>query len=317
MPFVQQASSAAGKVDAVFLYILVLSVVFLVFITSLMVYFVIKYNKKRHPKGKDIEGNTWLEIIWTVVPTLLFLTMFYYGWTNFNYMRNVPRDAMVIQVTARQWAWSFTYPNGKRTTELVVALNKPVKAELHSLDVIHGFYIPAFRIKEDVVPGKQNYTWFIPTLLGSYDIECTVICGVNHANMLSKVIVVPVSDFEAWYFGDENAPIPGQAKIPASAALPVSDPTMALLNQKSCLTCHSLDGRVMVGPTFKGLYGHTETVRDASGQERDIHVDEARLARAIQAPSTEIVKGYPPAMPSVQLSETELNHLIELIKSLK
>jgi len=315
MPFIQQASTAAGKVDSVFLFILVLSVVFLVFITSLMVVFVIKYNRKRHPKGEDIEGNAWLEIVWTAVPTVLFLAMFYYGWTNFNYMRNVPRDAMVIQVTARQWAWSFTYPNGKRTAELVVALNKPVKAELHSLDVIHGFYIPAFRIKEDVVPGKQNYTWFIPTQLGSFDIECTVICGVNHANMLSKVVVVPVSDFEAWYFGDEDAPLPGRVK---TAAAPASgNPAMALLNEKSCLTCHSLDGSVMVGPTFKGLYGRKETVKDPNGREREIVLDHVRLANAIQNPEAEIVKGYPPAMPSVQLTEAELNQVIEFIKGLR
>lgn len=198
--------------DQVFLYIFALSVIFLGLITFLMLYFLFKYSRKRHPHGVDIEENVKLEIAWTVIPLILFLTMFYFGWTNFNYMRNVPRDAMVIQVTARQWAWSFTYPNGKRSTELVVALGKPVKTELHSLDVIHGFYIPAFRIKEDVVPGKDNYTWFTPTKLGSFDIECTVICGVNHANMLSKVVVVPVADFEAWYFGDENAPVPGERK---------------------------------------------------------------------------------------------------------
>jgi cytochrome c oxidase subunit II len=217
MPFLQQASTAAGKVDSVFLFIFCLSALFLASITFLMVYFVFKYSRKRHPQGEDIEGGTMLEIAWTIIPLILFLAMFYFGWTNFNYMRSVPRDAMVIQVTARQWAWSFTYPNGKRTTELVVAVGKPVKTELHSLDVIHGFYIPAFRIKEDVVPGKVNFTWFTPTKLGSFDIECTVICGVNHANMLSKVIVVPVSDFEAWYFGDEDAPIPGTGK---TAALP-------------------------------------------------------------------------------------------------
>ncbi len=208
MPFFQQASSAAGRVDAVFLAITALCAAFLLLITFLLVYFVIKYNRKRHPKGEDIEGNTWLEIVWTVIPAVLFLLMFYYGWTNFDYERNVPRDAMVIDVTARQWAYAFTYPNGKRTTELYLALNKPFKMELHSLDVIHGFYIPAFRIKEDVVPGKNNYTWFTPTTLGTYDIECTVICGVGHAKMLSRVVVVPVGVFESWYFGDEDAPLP-------------------------------------------------------------------------------------------------------------
>lgn len=316
MPFFPQASSAAGNVDAVFLAITALCVIFLIFITSLMVFFIIKYNKKRHPKGKDIEGNTRLEIIWTVTPTVLFLVMFYFGWTNFNYERSVPRDAMVITVTARQWAYSFTYPNRKQTTELFLALNKPAKMELRSLDVIHGFYIPAFRIKEDVVPGKRNYTWFTPTQLGTFDIECTVICGVNHAKMLSKVVVVPVSDFEAWYFGDEDAPLPGQAKV-ASAPVSPPSPVVALLKERSCLTCHSLDGRVMVGPTFKALYGHKETLKTPDGRERVVTVDGQLIAQAIREPNAGIVKGYPQAMPPSQLSDAELNQVIEFIKSLK
>ena len=136
MPSIPQASSAAGRVDSVFLFILILCVLFLVFITTALIYFVIKYNRKRHPKGTDIEGNKWLEIVWTSVPTILFIVMFLYGWTNYSYMREVPREAMVIEVTGRQWAWSFRYPNGKRTSDLVLAVDKPVKLELHSVDVI-------------------------------------------------------------------------------------------------------------------------------------------------------------------------------------
>ena len=317
MPFLPNASNIAGRVDAVFLVILAMSVVVLVLITFLMVFFVVKYNRKRHPKGEDIEGNAWLEVVWTVTPLVLFLGMFYYGWTNFHYMRNVPRDAMVITVTARQWAWSFTYPNGKRTSELYLALNKPAKMELRSLDVIHGFYVPAFRIKEDVVPGKENFTWFTPTQLGTFDIECTVICGVGHASMLSKVVVVTVADFEAWYFGDENAALPGRIAAAAPAAPVPDNPAVAILKEKSCLTCHSLDGRVMVGPTFKGLYGQRETVADASGKTREIVVDDAHLAKSIQDPMADIVKGYPPAMPSAPLTEAELKQVIELLKSLK
>jgi len=317
MPNVPQASTAAPGVDAVFLFIVALCVAVLVFITFLLVYFIIKYSRKRHPKGVDIEGNTSLEIIWTIVPTALFMIMFYFGWTNFNYMRNVPRNAMVITVTARQWAFSFTYPNGKRTTELFLALNQPVKAELRSLDVIHGFYIPAFRIKEDVVPGKQNYTWFTPTMLGAFDIECTVICGVSHANMLSRAVVVPVDEFKAWYFGDEDAPLPGRAQAAAPAAPAPQHPAVAILEGKSCLACHSIDGSVMVGPTFKGLYGQTEIVKDSKGEEREVTVDDARLARAIRDPHGETVKGYPPAMPPIQLTAEETNRVIEFIKSLK
>jgi cytochrome c oxidase subunit 2 len=315
MPIAQQASSAAGKVDAVFLFIVALSAAFLIFITFLMVYFVIRYNRKRNPKGKDIEGSTRLEIAWTVTPTILFLVMFYFGWTNYRYMRNVPRDAMTITVVARQWAWSFTYPNGKMTTDLYLAYDKPVKLELRSLDVIHGFFVPAFRIKEDVVPGKQNYTWFVPTMLGSFDIECTVICGINHALMLSKVVVVPVSQFEAWYFGDADAPLPASTAVASRTAPAPENTAAALLENKGCLTCHSIDGTARVGPTFKGLYGQ-KVVVTADGTEREISADDGYLARAIQEPARDVVKGYPAVMPSNPLSGPELEQVLDFIRTL-
>ncbi len=317
MPFIQQASSAAGRVDSVFLFILALCAAFLVLITAALIYFVIKYNKKRHPKAEEVEEKRWLDITWTVVPTVLFLVMFVYGWTNFSYMREAPRDAMVIGVTARQWAWSFTYPNGKQTSELYLAENRPVKLELRSLDVIHGFFVPAFRIKEDVVPGNNNYTWFVPTQLGSFDIECTVICGLSHANMLSKVVVVPVSDFEDWYFGNADAPVVKQTSPAAPEKRVEASPALNILNQKFCSTCHSIDGSVLVGPSLKGLYGKKETVIDSKGKERDIIADDAYLVRAIQDPGFEIVKGYPPAMPKNPLTDSELKQVIEFIKSLK
>lgn len=316
MPFFEQASNIAGKVDSVFLFIAFLSVAFLIFITSAIVYFVVKYSRKRHPKGEDIHEHVWLEIAWTVIPLVLFMAMFYYGWTNFNYMRNVPRDAMVITTTARQWSWSFTYPNGKQTTELILALDKPVRIELRSLDVIHGFYVPAFRIKEDVVPGKDNYTWFTPTRIGSFDIQCTVICGPGHAKMLSKVIVIPVSEFKEWYFSDQDslpARVSAAAKPPAPAQ---QDPVLAILDEKSCVTCHSLDGTVMVGPTLKNIYGRDVTLLK-NGKELTILRDDAYLEESIQSPDASIVKGYPPAMPYSPLTADELKQVIERIKSLR
>jgi cytochrome c oxidase subunit 2 len=291
--------------------------VFLFLITAALIYFVIKYNRKRRPKGEDIEGNVWIETAWTVIPTVLFLAMFIYGWTNFRYMREVPREAMVIEVTGRQWAWSFKYPNGKQTAELLLAADRPVKLELHSLDVIHGFFIPAFRIKQDVVPGKENYTWFVPTQLGSFDIECTVICGVSHANMLAKAVVVSVSDFEKWYFGNENAPLPGQTKTPGPTSTDVVGSALKIFNQKLCPTCHSIDGSAMVGPSLKGLYGKKEIVLDPNGKEKDAIVDEAYLARAIRDPGAEVAKGYPPIMPTTPMTEDELKQVIEYIKALK
>jgi cytochrome c oxidase subunit II len=316
MPIIPQASSAAGRVDSVFLFIFVLCVAFLVLITAALIYFVFKFNRKKHPKAEDIEGNAWIETVWTVGPTVIFLAMFFYGWTNFSYMREVPRDAMVIQGTGRQWAWDFKYPNGKRSSELILAADRPVKMELRSQDVIHGFFIPAFRIKEDVVPGKENFTWFVPTQIGSFDIECTVICGVSHANMLAKAIVVPVSDFESWYFSDARLPQKAKSSGPAKVEA-AANPGLSILSGKFCSTCHSIDGTALVGPTLKGLFGKRQIVVDSKGKEREITVDEPYLALAINDPGFEIAKGYPPVMPTSPLTEKELTAVIDFIKTLK
>jgi len=317
----EQASTSAQKADSVFLFVFALSVLFLVGITATMIVFVVRYGKKRHPEAEQIEGNTLLEIVWTVVPLVIFLVMFYYGWTNFSYMRNAPPDAMVVKVTGRQWAWSFEYPNGKQTTRLYAVLGKPTRLELRSLDVIHGFFVPAFRLKEDVVPGRVNTTWFEPTQLGAFDIECTVICGVNHSLMLSKVVVVREAEFKAWYFAGDDAPEPGMASV-AGGATPTNggggtEPAgLGILRAKNCLTCHSTEGGPMVGPTFKGLYGIRETVI-ANGVERTATVDDAYLRRAIQEPASERVKGYPPTMPPVTLTEKELADVVDYIRDLR
>jgi cytochrome c oxidase subunit 2 len=321
MPFLTPPSSIADRVDSVFLFIFILSVLFLVFITFLMIYFAIRYSRERNPKAEDIEGHTGLEIAWTVIPLVLFLIMFYFGWTNFEYMRNPPRDAMVIEATGRQWAWSFKYPDGKQTDEMYVALNRPVKVELRSADVLHGFYISAFRVKADVVPGKTNFLWFTPDLVGSFDIQCTVICGVHHTYMLSKVHVLPEEDFKAWYFGDEKAPQPGQALaavVPASEPEPArgEDTALAALQSGNCLVCHSLDGTEKVGPTFKGLFGSKRTVV-ADGEETEVLADEVYLTRSIREPAAEVVKGYPPAMPPGMLTDQELKRVLAYMKTLQ
>jgi len=321
MGWMTQASTSAQKADSVFLFVFALSVAFLVGITAVMIYFVIRYSKKRHPVASQIEGNTWLEITWTAIPLILFLTIFYYGWTNYSYMSNPPRDSMVVKVVGRQWAWSFQYPNGKQTTLLYAALGKPMKLEIRSADVIHGFFIPAFRLKMDAVPGRVNTTWFEPIQLGAYDIECTVICGASHSLMLSKVVIVSEEDFKAWYFGDENAPEPGQAAL-ARAAQATKDegraepPGLVVLRAKNCLACHSVDGKPMVGPTFKGLFGITETMV-RGGVEHAARVDEALLKRSIQDPMAERVKGYPPTMPATPFTEQELADALEYLKSLQ
>jgi cytochrome c oxidase subunit 2 len=198
------ASNFIKEVDGVFLFILGISVLLLILITFLMVYFVIKYNRAKNPRPKNIKGNTTLEIIWTVIPTILVIGMFYYGWYGYKKMTAAPKDSFEINVIAKMWQWEFYYPNGLKTDSLVVPINKPVKLNLKSIDVNHSFFIPAFRIKKDAIPNKDNYLWFIAEETGVYDIACAEYCGLRHSYMYSKLYAVHQNEFDEWYKGKSD-----------------------------------------------------------------------------------------------------------------
>lgn len=187
-------------VDDSFIFIMVISGFLLLGITAAMIYFVIRYSEKNNPKpDQSITGNTTLEILWTVLPLLLVLAMFFYGYIGFKEMRNIPPDAMVVKVTGKMWFWHFEYDN-KKTSDTLLYLpeGKDIKFELNSVDVIHSFFVPAFRTKEDCIPGKTNHMWFNATKAGVYDILCAEYCGMNHSFMLGKVIIVPEAEFLEW-----------------------------------------------------------------------------------------------------------------------
>jgi cytochrome c oxidase subunit 2 len=300
------ATGLSGRVvDNVFLYILAICVVLLALITFLMVYFVIHYRRAKHPQPADIEGSTWLEITWTVIPTLLVLSMFYYGLTGFEFLKKVPEGAMVVKVVARQWSWLFQYENGIEDAELRVPVGKPVKLLLTSQDVIHGFYAPAFRIKQDAVPGMTNYLWFQSTEVGTFDVFCSQYCGLEHSHMMTKIIALSQEEFIKWY----------QSKT-LTATLRVASLGPQLYQEKGCVGCHSLDGSQRVGPTFKGLFGKREKVM-ASGKEQTIVADEAFIRKFILEPNLVHIEGYPPIMPKIDLTPEELTSLVDYIKSLK
>ncbi|MCX7876173.1 MAG: cytochrome c oxidase subunit II [Melioribacteraceae bacterium] len=187
------------SVDFVMLYIVGISVILLLGITATMIYFVFKYNRKKGHQPVDIEHNTALEVTWIVIPTILVLSMFYFGYTSFREIRNIPENSFKVEVTARMWKFSFKYENGKQTDTLYVPLNTPVKLEMHSQDVNHAFYIPAFRIKEDIINGKTTYLGFTAKEIGDYDIACAEYCGLNHSAMYSMVKVIPKDKFDQWY----------------------------------------------------------------------------------------------------------------------
>jgi cytochrome c oxidase subunit 2 len=186
-------------VDQAFWYILSISVVLLFGITAVMVYFVVRYRRSKNPVAADIRDNYPLEIVWTIIPTLIALSMFYVGWSSYLGLRTVPDDAMEVEVLAQQYSWIFVYDNDKETeNELVVPLGKAVKLNITSLDVLHSFFVPAFRIKVDAVKGMSTYTWFYADELGEYDIECTEYCGVDHSAMVAKLRIVPETEFQSW-----------------------------------------------------------------------------------------------------------------------
>lgn len=191
-------------VDLAFWYILGISVLLLISITVVMVYFVIKYRRSKHPIPVDIRDNLNLEVVWTVLPTLIALTMFWVGWQSYIGLRDVPEDALEIDVAGQMYSWIFLYPNDKETEgELVVPLGKAVKLNIESWDVLHSFYIPSYRIKVDAVPGMQTYAWFKADKEGEYDILCTEYCGVEHAYMLAKLKIVPEQEYLAWLETEE------------------------------------------------------------------------------------------------------------------
>ena len=194
-------SNFVNSVDVTFLFTLIVSVFFLVLITILMIVFVIKYNRKRNPRGTNIHGNMALEITWIVIPTILVLVMFWFGWQGYLETVDVPENAMPINVTAQMWKWSFEYEDGKTTDTLYVPVNQPVKLILNSVDVNHSFFIPAFRLKKDVFPNRERIAWFQAKETGEYDIACSEYCGLNHSYMYSKIIVLPDEDFNSWMYG--------------------------------------------------------------------------------------------------------------------
>lgn len=278
-----QTLTTVEAVDPVFYFIFGVSILCLIGIAIAMVYFVIRYSRKRCPVPESQkDDNFWLETTWTIIPTIIVLLMFWFGWEGYLSLRRVPEGAMSVQANARMWSWLFTYENGKTSDKLYVPVGQPIKVKLLSDDVLHSFFVPAFRVKRDCVPGMENYVWFVAEESGSYDIFCAEYCGVAHADMVTTVEAVPEAEFTAWL----------QDKGAASA----QHPGQVAMEDYGCLGCHSLDGAAKVGPTFKDIAGR-ETVVTVGGAEKTITADRDYLLRAINDPNAEIVKDFPPAMP--------------------
>jgi len=304
-----QASTQAITIDRLFdLHFKLIAFLFSL-IMVLMLYSVIVFRPKPGDTsdGKHIEGNARLELFWTAIPLAAVLYIAYLGAENLAETRRVDPEAMVVKVTARQWSWTFEYPEYNITsTSLNLPADKQVLLQVTSMDVIHGFWVPEFRVKQDVLPGTVKELRVTPNRIGEYKVRCSVICGTSHAKMEQPVVVQSASDFQKWV-AEQQAAI---------SANPV-ERGKKWAAQFGCAACHSIDGSKLVGPTWKGLYGHDVQLADGS----TVKADDAYIIESIINPNAKIVKDFQPnLMPptyGTQLTQQQISDLLEYIKSLK
>lgn len=300
--FPPRASLNAGEVDAPYGFLLFVGIVMTVLIFFFVFFFAVKYRRKSpDERPRAIHGSIPLEITWSVIPFLIMLVMFAWG-TKLYFQNYTPplKDTLDIYVTGKQWMWKIQYPGGQREIdELHVPTGRAVKLILASKDVIHSFYLPAFRLKHDVVPGSIQTFWFEPTKPGRYHIFCAEYCGTNHSRMIGWVTVMEPADYQAWL---------------AAGSTPTSMAQQGerLFEQYGCLTCHVVDLR---GPSLRDVYGNPVPLDDG----RTVRADEGFLRESILNPNAKVVAGYPHNVMPVfqgQISEEGILQLIEYIKSL-
>jgi cytochrome c oxidase subunit II len=299
-----EASNFAPQVDSLMFYITCICVFFAFLITVAIVYFFFKYHRKQpNAVGAPIHGDMRLEATWIILPSILALSMFGWGAAVYVDYRHTPADTLDIYVVGKQWMWKVQQPNGLREiNELHVPLGRDIRLTLASEDVIHDFFVPAFRVKMDVVPGHYNTMWFRPTKPGRYHFFCSQYCGTNHSLMGGWVTVMQPTDYAAWLSGSAG----GEAN-PAAVG-------EKLFAEKACITCHLSNGAGRA-PSLNGLYGAQVLLADG----RTVTADDAYIRESMLQPNAKIVAGYQPLMPTFQgqLTEEQIISLTAYIKSLQ
>lgn len=307
-------SEIGARVDVVQFFLILVMAFWFIACNAVLVYFMLRYRRKGpDDKVSTIKGNHTLEVVWTVIPTIMVLVIFYYGINVWTDMRTMPEDSYDIRVTGQKWSWVFEHPDGRKAVnELYVPVGENVKMIMNSTDVIHSMFIPEFRVKEDVVPSIFTYLWFKADKAGTYNIFCTEYCGKDHSAMLAKVHVL---DAPTWERFINNEPLD-----PNAVELPPVENGEQLYTKLACVGCHTPDGSGGgIGPTFKGLYGREEVVV-VDGQEQTITVDDNYIMESIKYPEAKLAAGYPsgqmPAFDGI-LSDDEIGDIIAYIKTLK
>jgi len=296
-----RASTGAGHVDALYVFLVLLASFMSLAIFTMVVIFALKYRRRRGHEAEQIEGSIALEVTWSVVPLAVFMAIFVWGAVIYFQERTPPQGATEVYVVAKQWMWKLEHPEGQREiNELHVPVGRDIKLIMTSQDVIHSFYIPAFRIKQDVLPGRYTTQWFRATKPGVYHLFCAEYCGTQHSGMIGQVVVMEAAQYEAWLSGGAT-----------SGSLASNGQT--IFEQLGCSTCHRFDtqGR---GPNLAGVFGKSVQLEDG----RTVVADENYIRESILSPSAKVVSGFKPIMPVFQglVSEEQLNALVAYVKSL-
>ena len=300
--FPQQASLQAGQVDAIYFFMVAVTTFFSLLIAGLIVLFAVKYRRREHDEvGAAIHGSLALELLWTVIPFVIAMGMFGWGAKVFFDLYRVPNNAMEIFIVGKQWMWKAQHMSGQREiNELHVPVGRPIKLIMGSEDVLHSYYIPAFRVKADVIPGRYNHLWFQATKPGVYHLFCAEYCGTKHSGMIGSVVAMEPTAFQEWLDGGktEDSPVAAGAK---------------LFQDLACITCHTQDAQGR-GPMLANLIDH-EVELQGGGK---VVADEAYIRESIVNPQAKVVAGFQPIMPTFQgmVTEEQLLQLIAYVKSL-
>jgi cytochrome c oxidase subunit 2 len=300
--FPESASTMASRVDSLYFFLLALSIFFSLLIAGLIVFYAVKYRRRAADSvGSEIHGGLVLELTWTIVPLLITMVIFVWGASVFFAMSRPPDETINIYVVGKQWMWKFQHLDGQREiNELHVPVGRPVKLIMTSEDVIHDVFVPAFRIKADVVPGRYTHLWFQSTKPGRYRLFCAEYCGTKHSGMIGQVVVMDPSEYQTWLSGGAS-----EGSLASAGA--------KLFQDLSCNTCHRPDAQGR-GPVLEGLFGKTVTLQNGE----TLSVDEAYVRESILQPAAKIASGFQPIMPTFQglVTEEQLLELIEYVKSL-
>jgi cytochrome c oxidase subunit 2 len=294
-----RASTAAGNVDALYIFLIIVSGLMTALIFTAVLYFAARYRRQRGVLAEQIEGSTPLELTWSIIPMFVFMAIFAWGAVVYFKGRTPPRDSTEVYVVAKQWMWKLEHAEGQREiNELHVPVGRDVKLIMTSQDAIHSFFVPAFRMKQDVLPGRYTVAWFRATKPGTYHLFCAEYCGTQHSGMIGSIVVMPPAEYETWMSGGTTGPLSATGE--------------KIFAELGCVTCHRSDSQGR-GPNLQGVFGKPVQLEDG----RTVMADENYIRQCILDPGSKRVKGYQPIMPTFQglVSEEQLNALVAYVKS--